>query len=303
MVTPEDDFPHPVPPQAFMTWKENWVFPAVDTETARRVALPLLAAARRRRGDLHRQVLHRRLGAPLRRPLARAARPDDLRAGRERAGSLRGRRRRQPLPHHLRRRRARRRHLRTPAASTPGTSTMARSRPATPRSASAAATSSTSSTTSRRSGTRARSRSRPARAPARRSTSRGTATATIRGAGARISRSGTTTGCARRSRPLRRGHVMNETCYPHGDKFGGWISTEAGNEAVADVDTSDAYWLAEGEPLPQLDSRRALPRHDRRRRERDRDRPHRERLRPPLPQRALSPTAPRSTRTFRSSAT
>ena len=32
MVTPEDDFPHPVPPQAFMTWKENWVFPAVDTE-------------------------------------------------------------------------------------------------------------------------------------------------------------------------------------------------------------------------------------------------------------------------------
>ena len=32
MVAPEDDFPHPVPPQAFMTWKENWVFPAVDTE-------------------------------------------------------------------------------------------------------------------------------------------------------------------------------------------------------------------------------------------------------------------------------
>lgn len=29
-VTPHDDYPHPVPPQAFMTWKENWVFPALD---------------------------------------------------------------------------------------------------------------------------------------------------------------------------------------------------------------------------------------------------------------------------------
>ena len=33
MITPQDDFPHPVPPQAFMTWKENWVWPAVDTES------------------------------------------------------------------------------------------------------------------------------------------------------------------------------------------------------------------------------------------------------------------------------
>jgi hypothetical protein len=31
-VKPEDDFPHAVPPQAFMTWKENWVFPAVDVD-------------------------------------------------------------------------------------------------------------------------------------------------------------------------------------------------------------------------------------------------------------------------------
>lgn len=31
MITPSDDFPHPVPPQAFMIWRENWVFPAVDT--------------------------------------------------------------------------------------------------------------------------------------------------------------------------------------------------------------------------------------------------------------------------------
>lgn len=32
MVEPVDDFPHPIPPQAFMTWKENWVFPAVDRD-------------------------------------------------------------------------------------------------------------------------------------------------------------------------------------------------------------------------------------------------------------------------------
>ena len=43
MIAPEDDFPHPVPPQAFMTWKENWVFPAVDTEQSRRFAVPFLA--------------------------------------------------------------------------------------------------------------------------------------------------------------------------------------------------------------------------------------------------------------------
>ena len=49
------------------------------------------------------------------------------------------------------------------------------------------------------------------------------------------------------------GTVMNEQCYPDGDKHGGWISTAAGNVAVAQVDTSDAYWLAPGEPLPRLD--------------------------------------------------
>ena len=32
MIEPQDDFPHPVPVQAFMTWKENWVFPAVDRD-------------------------------------------------------------------------------------------------------------------------------------------------------------------------------------------------------------------------------------------------------------------------------
>ncbi len=47
--------------------------------------------------------------------------------------------------------------------------------------------------------------------------------------------------------------VMNEQCYAGGDKPGGWISTAAGNVAVDAVDTSDAYWLADGEPLPPLD--------------------------------------------------
>jgi aminoglycoside phosphotransferase (APT) family kinase protein len=36
MVSAEDDFAHAVPVRAFMTWKENWVFPALDPE--RRVA-------------------------------------------------------------------------------------------------------------------------------------------------------------------------------------------------------------------------------------------------------------------------
>lgn len=30
MITPQDDFPHRVPIEALMTWKENWVFPALD---------------------------------------------------------------------------------------------------------------------------------------------------------------------------------------------------------------------------------------------------------------------------------
>ena len=33
MISGADDYPHPVPPQAFMTWKENWVFPAIDPRT------------------------------------------------------------------------------------------------------------------------------------------------------------------------------------------------------------------------------------------------------------------------------
>jgi len=48
------------------------------------------------------------------------------------------------------------------------------------------------------------------------------------------------------------GAVMQESSYD-GEKRGGWISTAAGNDPVREVDTSDAYWLAPGEPLPPLD--------------------------------------------------
>ena len=46
--------------------------------------------------------------------------------------------------------------------------------------------------------------------------------------------------------------MMNELCYPDGDKFGGFVSTDAGNVAVVDLDTSGAYWLDKDEPLPEL---------------------------------------------------
>jgi hypothetical protein len=48
------------------------------------------------------------------------------------------------------------------------------------------------------------------------------------------------------------GTSMTETFYP-GDKFGGWISTDQGNTAVEHLDFSEAYWLDEGEPLGALD--------------------------------------------------
>jgi hypothetical protein len=49
------------------------------------------------------------------------------------------------------------------------------------------------------------------------------------------------------------GSVMTEDYYPHGPKCGGWISTAAGNDPVAAVDTSDSYWLDGNTPLPPLD--------------------------------------------------
>jgi hypothetical protein len=49
------------------------------------------------------------------------------------------------------------------------------------------------------------------------------------------------------------GSAMEEAYYPHGPKSGGWISTVAKNDPVVDVDISGAYWLAANEPLPPLD--------------------------------------------------
>ena len=49
------------------------------------------------------------------------------------------------------------------------------------------------------------------------------------------------------------GSVMEEQHYPHGEKVGGWTSTAAGNSATVELDTSDAYWLGDDEPLPVLD--------------------------------------------------
>jgi hypothetical protein len=49
------------------------------------------------------------------------------------------------------------------------------------------------------------------------------------------------------------GAKMQEDYYPYGPKVGGWFSTGAGNDAVVDIDSSDAYWLDDDEPLPVLD--------------------------------------------------
>jgi hypothetical protein len=49
------------------------------------------------------------------------------------------------------------------------------------------------------------------------------------------------------------GAVMEEASYPHGPKQGGWISTSDGNDAVISIDSSSAYWLDDDEPLPVLD--------------------------------------------------
>ena len=52
VIGPQDEHPHPVAPQAFQTWKENWCLCAVDPAAALRGRLPRVAAARARRGDL-----------------------------------------------------------------------------------------------------------------------------------------------------------------------------------------------------------------------------------------------------------
>jgi hypothetical protein len=48
------------------------------------------------------------------------------------------------------------------------------------------------------------------------------------------------------------GSVCEEGHFPHGEKQGGWISTEAGNDPVKAVDTSDGYRLTPGEPLERI---------------------------------------------------
>jgi hypothetical protein len=48
------------------------------------------------------------------------------------------------------------------------------------------------------------------------------------------------------------GSAMLERSYP-GLKHGGFMSSAAGNDPVRAIDTAGAYWLEPGEPLPQLD--------------------------------------------------
>ncbi len=48
------------------------------------------------------------------------------------------------------------------------------------------------------------------------------------------------------------GSVCEDRHYPHGPKRGGWISTAAGNDPVADVDTSEGYPLEPGMPLSRV---------------------------------------------------
>lgn len=54
--------------------------------------------------------------------------------------------------------------------------------------------------------------------------------------------------CASFSDRFVEGSVMLETSYP-GEKVGGWVSTDAGNDGVVAMDTSEAWWLTPGEPL------------------------------------------------------
>ena len=59
--------------------------------------------------------------------------------------------------------------------------------------------------------------------------------------------------CASFDDRFLQGATMQEDHYPHGPKVGGWFSTAAGNDAVVGMDSTDAYWLADDEPLPVLD--------------------------------------------------
>lgn len=59
--------------------------------------------------------------------------------------------------------------------------------------------------------------------------------------------------CASFEDRFLQGSKMQEDYYPHGPKVGGWFSTAAGNDAVIEIDSTDAYWLDDESPLPVLD--------------------------------------------------
>ena len=253
MVTSEDDYPHPVPPQAFMTWKENWVFPAVDTE--QRVATLFHFSLRPGAGEgiftaklciddwEHRYVGRSPVPADL--PAFVPVRNERLTFEVvEPATRFRITYRGEELDADLEY------TARFPPwdfddnALAPGDSPL---------------------------GDRGRG---VFHFHHYEQALRHEGTITLR-AGPRAGETIRVSGYANRDHSwgwredltfrhhhwlcasfedrFVQGTVMNEQCYPHGDKHGGWISTEAANVAVAQVDTSDAYWLTPGEPLPRLD--------------------------------------------------
>ena len=253
MVTPEDDFPHPVPPQAFMTWKENWVFPAVDTE--QRVASLFHFSLRPGEGE---GIFTAKFAVDAweHRYVGRSPIPQDLTsfvpvANEKITFEVPEPGRRMQIAYRSEELDADIRYTaRFPAWDfddgplAPGESVL---------------------------GDRGRlvfhfHHYEQALLHE--------GTITIKAgprAGETIEVSGYSNRdhswgwrqdltfrhhhwlCASFEDRYVQGTVMNETCYPHGDKVGGWISTEAGNDGVVSIDTSDAYWLASGEPLPSLD--------------------------------------------------
>jgi len=253
MITPQDDFPHAVPPQAFMTWKENWVFPAIDTE--RRVASLFHFSLRPGDGE---GIFTAKLAVDgwEHRYVGRSPVPQDLTAFVPVANEKLTLQVAEP---------GRRFHIayrsddvdadvwytaRFPAWDfddgplAPGDSIL---------------------------GERGRhvfhfrhyeqALSHEGRLTIK-SGPRAGETIEISGYANRDHSWGWRQDltfrhhhwlCASFPDRFVQGTVMNETCYPDGEKAGGWISTEAGNDAVREVDASGAYWLTPGEPLPVLD--------------------------------------------------
>ncbi len=84
------------------------------------------------------------------------------------------------------------------------------------------------------------------------------------------------------------GSVMEEEHYPHGEKVGGWTSTAAGNSATVVHGHLGRVLARRRRAAAGTGPRRALPRHQRERPDRDRDRAHRlVGVRPPLPGRPV----------------